>query len=73
MMNNNDLIVNLEAMRKAGEFDADILMDNLGIPHGKTIHLPMLNCSVYLDCEFKKESLPAFIEPFRFDSETFWG
>jgi len=72
-MKKSDLIINLADMRKSGEFDPDIVFSNLGITYGKVIAMPIINCAIYLDCSYKKDRLPPFIQPYRFDSQTFWG
>ncbi|NIG13010.1 hypothetical protein F3J37_01180 [Pantoea sp. Al-1710] len=72
-MNKTDLIIDLDIMRKHGEFHTETLLDNIGVKRGRSIHMPNVNCAVYLDCEYVPESLPSYVHPYRYDSERFWG
>jgi len=72
-MAKSDLIVNLNEMRKQGEFDCDELLNKLEIKHGKSIHMPLLQSAIYLDCNYNPGDLPSYIEPYRYDSTRFWG
>jgi len=71
-MKKSDLIIDLISMRKSGEFYSDELLNNIGVKHGRSIYMPMINCSIYLDCEYTLSDLPSFIKPYRYDSQGFW-
>jgi len=72
-MKKSDLLIDLNEMRKHGEFDPVILMTNVGVKFGKSIALPRMNCTVFLDCEYRSTDLPSYVYPYKFDSEQFWG
>jgi len=72
-MNKTDLIIDLVTMRQHGEFHAENVLNNIGIHHGRSISMPLVNCAIYLDCEYNAQDLPSYIHPYRYDSEKFWG
>jgi len=72
-MKKSDLIIDLTTMRQIGEFHTESLLDNIGIKHGRSISMPVINCAIYLDCEYRPEDLPSFVQPYRYDSHKFWG
>lgn len=72
-MNKTDLIIDLVTMRQHGEFHTENVLNNIGIRHGRSIHMPMISCAIYLDCEYNAKDLPSYIHPYRYDSEKFWG
>jgi len=71
-MKKSDLIIDLVSMRRSGEFHTDELLNNIGVSHGRSIQMPLVNCTIYLDCEYCPSSLPEFVKPYFYDSHRFW-